>query len=210
MDVEREADERGTLTSLSGRTLQLNPEWQPRDGKYRLGVKRAKELLPSRLVQDVAAERRKRWDKQHAAIVDDVQVRAARHPCSRPAIPARARANPRAFRRGAVGAARIPLTGRRSPASPKPAARRLRTRSGSRSWRPRWPRSVPVLKGCGRSRPPLTHPFASWTSWPRSTRTPACSTTASSSTTAPTGGRWWTPSPATATSAAPRRWPPSP
>lgn len=132
MDVERAADEQGTLTSLSGRTLQLNPEWRPRNGKYRLGVKRAKELLPSRLLQDVAAERRKRWDKEHAAVVDAVQVRAARRPHSRLRRLCR-------FLGGGRGQL---LTGRRSRASPTPAARRRRTRSGSRSWRPRWRRFV--------------------------------------------------------------------
>lgn len=69
MSETRTASAEGTIAGLSGRTLHLNPAWAPRDGVFRLGIKRAFDLYPRPLRTRMLAERRKEWTRAHAAAV---------------------------------------------------------------------------------------------------------------------------------------------
>ena len=54
---------KGTVESLSGKPLKLDPKWKNATGKVRVGMKRAYELFPRALVARVKAESKKDWDK---------------------------------------------------------------------------------------------------------------------------------------------------
>jgi tripeptidyl-peptidase II len=56
-----EANEDGSLTGLTGRTLKLNPAWVNPSGKWHLGIKRAFELYPNMLKPRVKGDRKKEF-----------------------------------------------------------------------------------------------------------------------------------------------------
>ncbi len=59
----------GKVEGLTGRTIAIPPDWKCPKGEVRLGIKRAYELYPGRLVGRLKKKARKKWDeKQRAAI----------------------------------------------------------------------------------------------------------------------------------------------
>ena len=64
--IIRETDS-SYLTGLSGRKLKLGAEWNNPSGKYHIGMKRAYELFPRRLVTRVKKKRREKWDERQRA-----------------------------------------------------------------------------------------------------------------------------------------------
>ncbi|MCH7870153.1 MAG: S8 family serine peptidase [Planctomycetes bacterium] len=72
--VTREADG-SYLTGLSGRKLKLGAEWNNPSGKYHIGLKRAYELYPGRLVNRVKRKRREKWDERQRVLVTELKRR---------------------------------------------------------------------------------------------------------------------------------------
>jgi tripeptidyl-peptidase-2 len=54
----------GAITGLTGRTLQVDPNWSNPTDKYHVGLKRAYELFPGELVGRLTAKHREKWDEQ--------------------------------------------------------------------------------------------------------------------------------------------------
>ncbi len=63
------------ITGLTGRDLQIPKAWQQKNksGKYHVGIKRAYELYPSRLVPRLKRKRRESWDADQRALVTKLQ-----------------------------------------------------------------------------------------------------------------------------------------
>ena len=66
----RRANEQHQVEALSGRTLQLSPEWSNPSGEWRVGLKRGYELFPAPLATRVKAERREAHDEAHRRLVE--------------------------------------------------------------------------------------------------------------------------------------------
>jgi len=58
-----ELGDEGTFTSLSGKELIPNPEWNNPTGEFRVGLKPATEIFPRGLVGRMNTERKKDWDQ---------------------------------------------------------------------------------------------------------------------------------------------------
>ncbi|MGY8671977.1 MAG: hypothetical protein ACKVHO_05230, partial [Verrucomicrobiia bacterium] len=59
----------GQITGLTGRTLKLNPDWKPAQEEFHIGIKRAFELYPGKLVTRVKAKRREDWDRRQRGLM---------------------------------------------------------------------------------------------------------------------------------------------
>jgi len=59
----------GRLEGLSGRSLAVGADWKNPSGDYRLGVVRAYNVFPDRLVSRLKQHRRKAWDEAQRATV---------------------------------------------------------------------------------------------------------------------------------------------
>ncbi len=57
----------GLLEGLSGRELKVGSDWKNPTGEYHVGIKPAYQLFPPELVTRRKQERRKEWNKKHAA-----------------------------------------------------------------------------------------------------------------------------------------------
>lgn len=76
--------EEGLVTGLSGRKLELNPDWHNPSGEYHLGLKRAYELYPGGLVGRLEAKRAEKWDQQQRAAVTALERQMAEWDAAHP------------------------------------------------------------------------------------------------------------------------------
>ncbi|MFT4691916.1 MAG: tripeptidyl-peptidase-2 [Limisphaerales bacterium] len=67
----------GQITGLTGRTLKLNPDWKPAQEEFHIGIKRAFELYPGKLVTRVKAKRREDWDRRQRGLMTREKRRLA-------------------------------------------------------------------------------------------------------------------------------------
>lgn len=73
----RRPNEKHELEGLTGRTLRIPLDWKNPSGQYHLGIKRAYELFPQRLLPRLKSERKKRWDIQQRRIRTQLERKLA-------------------------------------------------------------------------------------------------------------------------------------
>jgi tripeptidyl-peptidase-2 len=71
--VVRKPNEKKEITGLSGHTLRIPLDWKNPTGEYRVGIKRAYELFPERLIPRLKEERKKKWDIQQRQVATRLQ-----------------------------------------------------------------------------------------------------------------------------------------
>lgn len=66
MSTSIELDESGCITGLTGRRLKIPEEWNAVGNQFRVGVKNAFELYPTKLKERIEAERKEKfWEPDH-------------------------------------------------------------------------------------------------------------------------------------------------
>ncbi|CAG8455950.1 13834_t:CDS:10 [Funneliformis caledonium] len=66
-----------TIQGLSGRTLIIDPTWDNPSGEFHVGVKKAHELFPQKLISRLTKERRHKFESEHHKLLAEVQQKLA-------------------------------------------------------------------------------------------------------------------------------------
>lgn len=71
--VVRKPNEKKEVVGLTGRSLRIPLEWNNPSAEYHVGIKRAYELFPERLIPRLKEERKKKWDIEQRRVAARLQ-----------------------------------------------------------------------------------------------------------------------------------------